>query len=186
MHACGHDGHTSMLLGAVKYLSETRNFKGKVVCIFQPAEEGFAGAKAMIEDGLFKRYPVDEIYGMHNMPNLKEGILAVQEGPRLAAADNFEIEIIGKGAHGAMPSNSIDPIVCGSAVVQNLQHIVSRNSNPKETLVITIASFHSGNANNVIPKTATLNGTIRYYSDELAKWQRKDFMKLLIILVKRM
>ena len=106
---------------------------------------------------------------------LKEGILAVQEGPRLAAADNFEIEIIGKGAHGAMPSNSIDPIVCGSALVQNLQHIVSRNSNPKETLVITVASFHSGNANNVIPKTATLNGTIRYYSDEIGKMVKKRF-----------
>ena len=178
MHACGHDGHTAMLLGAVKYLSETRNFKGRVVCIFQPAEEGFAGAKAMIEDGLFKKYPVDEIYGMHNMPNLKEGILAVQEGPRLAAADNFEIEIIGKGAHGAMPSNSIDPIVCGSALVQNLQHIVSRNSNPKETLVITVASFHSGNANNVIPKTATLNGTIRYYSDEIGKMVKKRFYEV--------
>ncbi len=178
MHACGHDGHTTMLLGAVKYLSETRNFKGKVVCIFQPAEEGFAGAKAMIEDGLFKKYPVDEIYGMHNMPNLKEGVLAVQEGPRLAAADNFEIEIVGKGAHGAMPSNSIDPIVCGSSVVQNLQHIVSRNSNPKETLVITIASFHSGKANNVIPKTANLNGTIRYYNDDIGKLVKKRFYEV--------
>ena len=107
--------------------------------------------------------------------NLKSGILAVEEGPRLAAADNFDIEIIGKGAHGAMPSNSIDPIVCGSAIVQNLQHIVSRNSNPKETLVITVASFHSGNANNVIPKSAKLNGTIRYYNDEIGKMAKKRF-----------
>ena len=129
----------------------------------------------MIDDGLFKKFPVDEIYGMHNMPNINAGVLAVQEGPRLAAADNFEVEIVGKGAHGAMPSNSIDPIVCGAAIVQNLQHIVSRNSNPKETLVITVASFQSGKANNVIPKTAKLNGTIRYYNEEVGKMAKKRF-----------
>ena len=132
----------------------------------------------MINDGLLEKYPIDEIYGMHNMPGLEKGVLAIQPGPRLAAADNFEIEILGKGAHGAMPSNSIDPIVCGSSIVQNIQHIVSRNADPKETLVVTVASFSSGKANNVIPSNAKMSGTIRYYNKEIGELAKKRFYEV--------
>ncbi|MDB5521702.1 MAG: Peptidase amidohydrolase, partial [Tardiphaga sp.] len=166
-HGCGHDGHTTMLLGTARYLAETRNFDGTVHFIFQPAEEGLGGARAMIKDGLFSRFPCDEIYGLHNAPDLNHGEIAIFPGPGMAGADFFDITITGYGAHGAMPERSKDPVVIAMALGQAMQTIVSRNVDPLKSAVLSITKIHAGSAHNVIPNEAVLSGTVRAFDDKV-------------------
>ncbi len=178
MHACGHDGHTAMLLGAARYLAETRNFDGTVHFIFQPAEEGLGGAKRMIEDGLFRQFDCEQVYGLHNWPELPAGQIAVHPGPVMAAANQFEIHVTGHGAHAAMPHRGIDPVLVSAHIITAAQSLVSRGTNPADSAVVSITVVEAGTAANVIPDSARMLGTMRTFSEENHRRIQEQFARL--------
>ena len=178
MHACGHDGHTTILLGAARYLAETRNFDGTVNFIFQPAEEGGGGGKVMVEDGLFEKFPCETVWGLHNTPDLPAGTIAAAPGPIMAAADGCKITVRARGSHAAMPHYSIDPIAIAVQLYTAMQTIVSRNVDPLKSAVVSVTTFHAGSAHNVIPETAELSASIRTFDPEVRELIRKRISEL--------